>query len=371
VILNAFFYYCFYEQNGTFVSIIFQNVMLLKSNILLLFLCLFTFKQVNGQSLKNAFKKDFLIGVAINQKQIEETETGSTGLITKHFNSLSPENALKARYQQPTWNNYDFSLGDKYIAFAQKHKLKPIGHTLIWHEQMPFFLQKIQSADSVRLYIQQHIGHVAGHYAGKLMGWDVVNEALNEDGTYRKSIFFDTLGEQFLVEAFKAAQAADPSAQLYYNEYNNEYPGKREGCIRIIKLLQTAGVRLDAIGIQAHYTMGKVPFKELEESILAFAKLGVKIHITELDLAVMPSTGPNLYPDGLPENIAKQQAEEYKKLFQLFKKHKKHIERVTFWGLHDGASWLNNRRKNGHTEYPLLFDRNLNEKAFIEEIIKK
>jgi len=185
----------------------------------------------------------------------------------------------------------------------------------------------------MRMFMQNHINTVGKRYAGKVQGWDVVNEALNEDGTLRKSPFYNLLGEQYLVDAFKLAAAAAPGTELYYNDYNNEQPAKRNGCIAIVKQLQAAGARIDGVGIQGHWHTGKVPFNDIEESIIAYAALGMKVMITELDLEVLPrnfsgadvnqrmaSNDPTLNPyvNGIPDSILAQQANDYQRLFKIF-----------------------------------------------------
>eukprot|EP01035_Chromulina_nebulosa_P040802 gene40803-55155_t len=213
---------------------------------------------------------------------------------------------------------------------------------------------------------------VAGRYKGKVFSWDVVNEALNEDGTLRNSVFLKHLGEGYLVDAFRLAQEASPKTELYYNDYNNEKPAKRAGCIKLIKKIQESGARIDGVGIQGHWHVGKIPLKDIEESILEYSALGLKVMFTELDIEVLernfqgadvsqrmanrPEMNP--YDNGLPDNIQKQLADDYEALFKLFLKHKDKVTRVTFWGVNDGDSWLNNWPVRGRTSYPLLFDRN-------------
>jgi endo-1,4-beta-xylanase len=188
----------------------------------------------------------------------------------------------------------------------------------------------------------------------------------------RKSVFLTYLGEDFVTEAFRLAQEASPNTELYYNDYNNEQPAKRAGCIELIKKIQKAGVRIDGVGIQGHWHTGKVPLKDIEESIIQYSELGLKVMFTELDIEVLPrnfqgadvsqrmtnNATSNPYPDGLPESVQQQLADDYEALFRLFLKHKDKVTRVTFWGVNDGNSWLNNWPIRGRTNYPLLFDRN-------------
>lgn len=164
-----------------------------------------------------------------------------------------------------------------------------IGHTLIWHQQLPSFVKNIKSKDSLQLFLIDHINTVAGRYKGKVDGWDVVNEALNNDGTYRKSIFLEKLGEDYLISAFKLAEKAAPDTELYYNDFNIEQPIKRAGAIALLTKIKNSGARIDGVGIQGHWKLNNPPFQEIEESIVAFSKLGLKVMITELDISVLPS----------------------------------------------------------------------------------
>ncbi|WP_064198231.1 MULTISPECIES: endo-1,4-beta-xylanase [Emticicia] len=334
----------------------------------------FTFQASNDNpiALKDAFKKDFLIGTALNNSQIDEKDAAVNDLIKKQFNAATPENIMKSALIHPKWDTYDFTMADKLVEYGKKNNIKINGHTLIWHSQLPNFIRGIKSSDSIRTFFTDHIKTVAGRYKGKVFSWDVVNEALNEDGTLRNSVFLKHLGEGYLADAFKLAQEASPNTELYYNDYNNEQPAKRAGCIKLIKKIQESGARIDGVGIQGHWHVGKIPLKDIEESILEYSALGLKVMFTELDIEVLKrdfqgadvgqrmanSPEMNPYTNGLPENIQKQLADDYEALFKLFLKHKDKVTRVTFWGVNDGDSWLNNWPVRGRTSYPLLFDRN-------------
>ncbi|WP_276483420.1 endo-1,4-beta-xylanase [Paraflavitalea pollutisoli] len=325
-------------------------------------------------SLKNTFKDDFLIGTALNNFQVNAQDGKLADLIPAQFNAITAENAMKAQHLQPRWGEFRFEAADKLIDYAQQHQMKVNGHTLVWHSQMPSFARRIRNADSLRQFFTSHIATVAGHYKGKVYSWDVVNEALNEDGSLRKSPFLNLLGEQYLEEAFKLAQQADPGAELYYNDYNIEQPKKRAGAIALIKKLQASGARIDGVGIQGHWRINNLPLAEIEKSILAYHALGLKVMFTELDISVLPNPwdantadvsntsttkkeGMNPYTAGLPDSVHTQLSQAYEQLFQLFLKHRDKITRITFWGVGDGQSWLNNFPIGGRTNYPLLFDR--------------
>jgi len=335
------------------------------------------------KSLKDTFKKDFAIGTALNTPQIEERNPAVNDLIKQQFNCATPENIMKSALLHPKWDTYDFTMADKLVAYGNKNNIKINGHTLVWHSQLPGFIRRIQSADSIRTFFTDHIKTVAGRYKGKVYSWDVVNEALNEDGTLRNSVFLQKLGDGYITEAFRLTQEASPGTELYYNDYNNEQPAKRAGCISIIKKIKEAGVRIDGVGIQGHWHIGKVPLKDIEESILQYSALGVKVMITELDIEVLPrnfqgadvgqrmtaNAESNPYPNGLPDAVQKQLADDYEALFKLLLKHKDKVTRVTFWGVNDGDSWLNNWPIRGRTNYPLLFDRNNQPKPAYYQVI--
>lgn len=344
-------------------------------------------QQVNSDppALKDVFKNDFTIGTALSAQQIELKDKKADSLVRKQFNVLTPENIMKSMFMQPQWGKFEFELGDKLVDYAKKNHMQVVGHALVWHSQLPPYVQRMKSKDSLQTFFTNHINTVAKHYDGKVFAWDVVNEALNEDGTMRKSVFQRLLGDDFVTEAFRLAEKATPKSELYYNDYNIEQPAKRAGTIRLVKQIQEAGIRIDGVGIQGHWHLGKVPFEEIEKSILEYAALGVKVMFTELDIEVLPRdfTGAevsqrvknqndptlNPYTAGLPENIQKQLADDYAKLFKLFLKHKDKIERITFWGVNDTQSWLNGWPVPGRTNYPLLFDRNYQPKPAYYSVI--
>ena len=293
---------------------------------------------------------------------------------------------MKAELIHTAWGTYNFTLADKLVTYANANSLKINAHTLIWHSQLPAFMRGMHNADSVRMYFAGHINTVASRYDGKVYSWDVVNEALNEDGTMRKSIFLQNLGEDYVVEAFRLAQQAAPHTKLYYNDYNIEQPLKRAGAIALIKKIQAAGVRINGVGIQGHWSVNHLPLKEIEESIQAFAALGIEVMFTELDLTVLPNPEDfsgadvnhnaaynerlNPYKNGLPDSVQTKLANAYADLFALLLRYKGKVSRVTFWGVNDGQSWLNNWPVRGRVNYPLLFDRAYNPKPAYYQVLK-
>ena len=344
-------------------------------------------KENNSVGLKDAYKDDFLIGVALNTSQIEEQDSVQNKLISTEFNSVTPENIMKSLLIHPNKDTYNFDLPDKLVALAEKNDMHIQGHTLVWHSQLSPFFKEISDSTAMVETLKDHINTIVGRYKGKINAWDVVNEALNDDGTLRKTVFLDVLGEDYLSLVFNLTQKADPEVELFYNDYSMTNPNKRAGAIRIIKRMQEQGVRVDGIGMQGHWDLNSPSIEEIETSIVQYAELGIKVDITELDVSVIPmpwdfsgadvnvkfeSTDPtmNPYPKQLPNSIKDQLAKRYEDIFKLFLKHKDKINRVTFWGVNDGDSWKNDWPIEGRTNYPLLFDRNNEKKKAYHSLIK-
>lgn len=324
-------------------------------------------------SLKNAYKKDFLIGAALDTNQIKENDPMVASLIAKEFNSITAENCMKSMFIHPEKDKFDFKMTDKYVAFGEKHKMFIHGHTLIWHSQLAPWLTQIKDSTSMSNAMTNHISTIVGKYKGRVNSWDVVNEALNEDGTLRKTVFLDTYGKDYLTLAFKLAAKTDPKTDLYYNDYSLCNAKKRKGAVELIKNLQKNGAKIDGVGEQGHWNLITPSLEEIEQTILDFSALGIKVAFTELDISVLPnpwdvvgadvnqkaeaSEKMNPYPKVLPDSIQIQLAERYEAIFKLFIKHQDKISRVTFWGVNDGQSWLNGWPIKGRTNYPLLFDK--------------
>jgi endo-1,4-beta-xylanase len=236
-------------------------------------------------------------------------------------------------------------------------------------------------------HIKEHISTIVGRYKGRIHGWDVVNEAIMDDGSYRRSKFYEILGEEFIPLAFQFAHEADPDAELYYNDYSMFVPEKREEVVRLIKSLKEKGIRIDAVGMQGHIGMDYPQIEEFEKSLSAFSDAGVKVMITELDLTILPSPRRNLgadistnfeyqseinpYKESLPDSVSKAWTKRMGDFFRLFLKHQDKITRVTLWGVSDGDSWRNFWPVPGRTDYPLLFDRNHNAKPIVNLIMEE
>jgi endo-1,4-beta-xylanase len=329
-------------------------------------------------TLKAAFKNDFLIGAALGEAEFTGRNTNAAALVQAQFDTISPENVLKWEVIHPKPDQYNFRLADQYVEFGQKNGMFIVGHTLVWHSQTPKWVFQDDKGnpvdrDTLLARMSNHIFTVVGRYQGKIGGWDVVNEVLNDDGTLRESPWKTIIGEDYLLKAYQFAHAADPQAQLYYNDYSLENEPKREGAIALIKKLQAQGVRIAAVGLQGHYKMDWPTPQQLDETISAFSKLGIKVTVTELDLDMLPPATSsqaaevsmnfalraelNPYTNGLPDSVQQKLVQRYADLFAVFVRHHDVVSRVTFWGVTDGDSWLNNWPVKGRTAYPLLFNR--------------
>lgn len=349
-------------------------------------------KKSSPTTLKDAFDGKFYIGTALNTPQILGNDTASIRVIKAHFNSITAENVMKSEVIHPKENEFNFDLSDKFVEFGEKNGMKIIGHTLIWHSQLSWWFCVDEngndvSADELKERMKNHIQTIVGRYKGRVKGWDVVNEAIEDNGSWRQSKFYKILGEDFVRLAFEYAHEADPDAELYYNDYSMANSGRRQGVIRMVKKLQEQGIKIDGIGMQGHFNMDYPSIDEFEKSLIAFADLGVKVMITEMDLSVLPTprrdVGANVsstfeyqkeinpYANDLPEEIQEKQFQRYTDFFRLFLKHQDKIDRVTLWGVNDALSWKNNWPVRGRTDYPLLFDRKNNPKPLVEMIIKE
>ena len=337
------------------------------------------FSQTNV-GLKDYYRDYFPIGVAVNPRMLESGKESS--LILAQFNSMTPENVMKMGPIHPEENRYNWEPADKIANFAVKNGLKLRGHTLCWHNQTPnwFFTDssdKTVSKEVLLARLKRHINDVVSRYKGKVYAWDVVNEAVPDGGAdiYRKSKFLEIIGEEYIQRAFEYAHEADPTAKLFYNDYNTENKAKRDKIYLIVQGLVAKGVPIHGVGLQAHWSLFEPTSQELEESITKFASLGLKIQITELDVSVHPKQheaskeafkGVSVFTPEMEE----KQAQHYKMLFEVFRKYKNNISGITFWNLSDNYSWLDNFPIRGRKDFPLLFDQNNQPKKAFFEVVK-
>lgn len=349
-------------------------------------------KVKNDPALKDVLQDKFLIGVALNTRQSSGNDTAATRIVREHFNAIVAENCMKSAEIHPEIDRYNFTQADEFVQFGVDNNLTVTGHCLIWHSQLPPWFCVDENGENVtpevlKERMKEHISTVVGRYKGVIKGWDVVNEAILEDGSYRKSKFYEILGEEFIPLAFQYAEEADPDAELYYNDYNEWYPGKRETVVRLINTLKERGIRIDGIGMQGHVGMTNPTIETYQETIDDYVTAGVKVLITELDMSPLPEPrrmgGANLadmesyrkeidpYTEGLPENVAQAWNERMMDLFNLFLENSDNVLRVTMWGVSDTDSWKNNFPVRGRTDYPLLFDRDHQPKGVVTQLISQ
>ena len=332
----------------------------------------------SSKGLKDYYKSYFLMGVAVGPQSLKGADSA---LIVLQFNSLTAENAMKMGPIHPKENEYYWKDADAIVDFAVKHGMKIRGHNLLWHQQTPGWLftdnGKTVTKEVLLKRLKDHITAVVSRYKGKIYAWDVVNEAIADDSSqfYRNSLWYQICGEDFIPKAFEYAHAADPAAILFYNDYNEAVPHKRERIYQLIKKLLEAKVPVHAIGLQAHYSLQKPGEKDLRDAIERYASLGVKLQITELDISVHPdgsnrSTAGEGVPVTFTPEMEQQQIEQYKRVFAISRNYKNVISGVTFWNVSDRNSWLDNFPVRGRKNYPLLFDTNRQPKKAYWEVVR-
>ncbi|MCC4213625.1 endo-1,4-beta-xylanase [Leeuwenhoekiella parthenopeia] len=340
--------------------------------------------------LKDALAGKFLLGTALNERQINGYNPEEIEVVKANFNSIVAENCMKSERLVPEKGKYQWDTADKFVAFGEENGMVIHGHTLIWHSQTPKWFFKDDAGneidkDELIKRMKEHITTVVTRYKGRIKTWDVVNEAVLDDGSLRESKFYKLLGEDFIKLAFETAHEADPEAELYYNDYSTSVPEKRDGIVRMIKKLQEQGVPIHGVGMQGHVGMDYPELEEFEKTIEAFSDLGLKVAVTEFDITVLPSPWKNQgaevsanfdyedrmnpYPDKLPDSVSIAFNARCLDFFKLFLKHEDKLDKVTFWGVNDGNSWRNNWPVGGRTDYPLLFDRQNKPKGVVDSIM--
>lgn len=365
----------------------------IKCSILLVFVLLSSLVvSIQAQkSLKDTFKDDFMIGVALNKSQFYSEDKIALPIVKKHFNTISPENVLKWESVQPKLGEYDFRDADKYVEFGEKHGMFIIGHALVWHHQIPKEVFEDSKGNPVSREVllgrmRDHIFTVVGRYKGRIDAWDVVNEAVGDDGKMRDSPWRKIIGEDYIEKAFEYAHEADPDAELYYNDYWIEGETKRNLTLKLVKNLIDKKIPIHGVGTQGHFNLEFPTVKEQNDTIKAFAALGMKVMITEFDIDVLPrpkgSGGAEIsmtfemqkefdpYKKGLPDEMQKKLADRYAELFKVYLDNREHIDRVTFWNVTDKESWLNSYPVRGRTNHPLLFDREGKPKPAFDAVIE-
>jgi endo-1,4-beta-xylanase len=353
------------------------------------------FKPINipeqVSTLKDAFNGKFYIGTAMNTPQIMGQDSAAINIIKEQFSAIVAENCMKSGPMQPKEGEFDFKLADQFVDFGVQNNKFITGHCLVWHAQAPRWiftdsLGNQVTSEVLKERMKKHIYTVVGRYKGKVKGWDVVNEAIEDDGSYRKSKYFQILGEDFIKYAFQFAHEADPNCELYYNDYSEAIPAKRDGIAAMVKKLKDQGIRIDAIGMQCHVGLDYPSLADYEKAIQTYSALGVKVMVTEMDISVLPNPDRNVsaeistsfeykeklnpYKQGLPDSARVALENRYLDFFKLFLKYDDVFTRVTVWGVNDANSWKNGFPVRGRTDYPLLFDRKNQPKSVVPLLIE-
>jgi GH35 family endo-1,4-beta-xylanase len=360
--------------------------------------------------LKDIYAKDFLIGAAVDFRGFGGYSERELEIIKAQYNVLTPENSMKPGPIHPEEDRWDWTAPDALVKFAEENHMQVVGHTLVWHAQTGAWFFRVENGAPVTREkalerLKLHIQTVLGRYKGKIKGWDVVNEAINDGGdgsteNLRQSPWLRAVGPDYLTIAFKYAREADPNVELYYNDYNIERGGKHKSSLLLLKRLIKEGAPITAVGIQGHWSLNSMPYAELDQAIANYKALGLKVNITEMDITISGQGGGQLGPAGgspaapttrpaaagaattapaamgarggrgrgfgapfvppTPEQL-QAQAVAYAKVFEIFQKHKDVVGRVTFWGVSDRRSW-----RAGQS--PLIFDRDNNPKPALRAI---
>ena len=326
-----------------------------------------------AQGLKDAYQGYFTIGVAVNLRNVTSPE--QMALIAKEYNSITAENDMKVGQIHPAEGVWNWGPADSIANFCRKNGIKLRGHNLCWHSQFADWMFKDKKGKDVKKEVfykrlREHIHTVVNRYKDIIYCWDVVNEAMADQAMgwpgrpanpYRESTLFKLCGDEFIAKAFEYAHEADPNALLFYNDYNECDPGKRDRIYNMVKKMQEQGVPIHGIGMQGHYNIYGPSEEEIDAAITKYSQLVKHIHVTELDIRTNTEMGGQLrFSRGeakpLQPYISTLQEDQYARIFRIFRKHKDVIDNVTFWNLSDRDSWL------GVNNHPLPFDENLKPK---------
>lgn len=326
-------------------------------------------------SLKDTFLESFRIGAAVHEGLLNDRKE----FITEHFNSLTAENSMKFENLQPAEGEFDFTAGDRIVQFAKENGMSVRGHTLIWHAQTPEWVfyedaekKNLASKELLKARMAAHINTVVAHYQDSILCWDVVNEAIEDKGStrLRHSLWSEIMGEEFIDYAFRLAHEANPAAQLFYNDYNESSPSKSAKIFETISGLLEREVPVHGVGLQAHWNVNAPSLDDIKRAIEKYASLGLRLHITEMDVSVFDFEDKNSSLLKPTEALLELQAERYEAFFKIFKSYRAHIDSVTFWGVDDAYTWLDNFPVHSRKNWPFLFDTESMPKPAFWRVIK-
>lgn len=322
-------------------------------------------------ALKKVFSRDFKIGAAVNPKTIRSQEH----LLAYHFNSITAENEMKFESLHPEEEIYRFGAADELAAFARKHQMAMRGHTLVWHNQTSDWLFKDGEHGQVNkemllARLKSHIGTVVGRYKNDIYAWDVVNEVIADEGDtlLRPSKWLEIAGPDFIAKAFEYAHEADPKALLFYNDYNESHPHKRDKIYALLKSLLEQGVPVHGVGLQAHWNLYDPSLDLIRAAIEKYASLGLELQLTELDMSLFRFEDRRTDLKSPPAELLELQAQQYEAMFKLLKEYREVISSVTFWGAADDYTWLDDFPVRGRKNWPFLFDEDHHPKPAYDRV---
>jgi len=325
--------------------------------------------QTDIPSVKTVLANHFPIGAAISRPQIIGQHAQ---LLAKHFNSVTPGNALKWDATEPTEGTFRYTDADAMVTYAEANGMEVRGHTLVWHNQPPAWVfldaagqpMTATAANKTLLLsrLEAHIRAVMGRYAGRIGAWDVANEVIDEnqaDGL-RRSTWFNIAGLDYIRTAFRVARQVDPQAKLFINDYNTNVPAKRDKLYNLVVQLRGEGVPIDGVGHQMHVNVDWPSIAETEAMITKFTPLGIDQQITEMDISIYTNNGES-FPTPPADRLLRQ-GFRYRDIFDVYRRHAASISSVTVWGLADDDTWLDTFPVT-RNDAPLLFDEQLQAKS--------
>lgn len=319
-------------------------------------------------SLAGKFHGLFDIGAAVTP----QTLLTQRALLKQHYNSVTAENQMKFAEIHPHPDCFTFEQADNIVDYAVSEGKKVRGHTLVWHNQTPDWVFEDATREELLSRMEQHIQAVVSRYKGRVYAWDVVNEAIEDttDIFLRKSKWLDIIGEDYIAQAFEFAHQADPEAILFYNDYNETNPVKREKIFTLVRSLREQGVPVHGIGMQGHWNIYGPTLDEIREAIERYASLGIQLQITELDLSVFNHEDRRTDLTEPTADMLELQAERYEQIFSLFRTYHKWITSVTFWGAADDHTWLDHFPVKNRKNWPFLFDTRQQPKEAFYRVMK-
>ena len=319
-------------------------------------------------SLCTKYKNKFAIGVAMDFDKVHRYDC----VVRKHFNSITPENEMKFETIHPKRHLFCWENMDRLVEYARANGSLVRGHTLFWHNQVPDWVKEAAgNGAELKKIMDEHALAIVDRYKEDISCWDVVNEIFSDEKEiYRNTFWYETLGEAFVERAFCLVKEANPKGLLFLNEYNGHVPEKRRKILDQVMRFRKKGIPIDGIGIQGHYNITYPSLDLIRQEIETYAGLGLKIQITELDVSLFDFFDRRTDLLRPTADMLCKQERLYEGLFRLYEEYSEYISGVTFWGVADDYTWLDDYPVEGRKDWPLLFDENLHPKEALLKILR-